>query len=66
MTYIHGLPEEACFTCGEGEPENECPKSLRPCGHHCNCSWDQDVCHWCGKEFGEEAEVELVGQAATS
>jgi hypothetical protein len=47
-----------CFTCGEGSyPENECPKSKRPCGHHCNCSWTQDECCWCGVQFlgdGEE------------
>ena len=36
--------------------EIDCPQAKRPCGHHCNCSWEQDVCHWCGKEFlGEDA-----------
>ena len=43
-----------CVSCPEGEPEDECPKSLRSCGHHCNHSWDQDKCHWCGVEFGED------------
>lgn len=43
-----------CSSCPEKMPEGECPKSLRPCGHHCNHSWDQDKCHWCGVEFGED------------
>jgi len=50
------LPEDECLTCtepGSGEP-NECPKSLRPCGHHCNHLWEQDCCHWCGAELGED------------
>lgn len=46
-----------CGTCGEfkGEdpPGEECPDSQRPCGHHCNCSWIHDCCHWCGAEFCE-------------
>ncbi len=53
MTHIHGLPEEECFTCPEGLPEGECERSLRPCGHHCNHSWEQDLCHWCGTKFVE-------------
>lgn len=45
-----------CSSCGYTEEEsdirnNECPQSRRPCGHHCNCSWTQDECCWCGKEF---------------
>ena len=61
------LIDTECLTCEEanayiaaGEPvpegvgvEGECPKSERPCGHHCNCSWIHDCCHWCGVEFGE-------------
>jgi hypothetical protein len=27
----------------------ECWASQRGCGHHCNCSWVHDACHWCGK-----------------
>ena len=47
-----------CTTCCEGFPENECPKSRRECGHHCNCSWEQDECCWCGATFGiEKSEV---------
>lgn len=42
-----------CVSCGE-VPEHECPKSERPCGHHCNHSWTHDICHWCGAEFGED------------
>ena len=57
MTIEREIDEE-CFTCGEDPerkqyPLNECPNGKRPCGHHCNCSWDQDHCHWCDKEFGE-------------
>lgn len=47
-------PEDGCFSCEEGLPENECPNSKSECGHHCNCSWCHDECCWCGKEFGEE------------
>jgi hypothetical protein len=43
-----------CVSCPEKMPLKECPKSLRPCGHHCNHSWEQDRCHWCGVEFGED------------
>lgn len=43
-----------CSSCGEGV-RGDCSKSERPCGHHCNCSWDQDVCHWCGRTFGEDS-----------
>jgi hypothetical protein len=46
-----------CFSCTEGNPEGECPNSNLSCGHHCDCSWTQDICHYCGKEFGEEGEV---------
>ena len=40
-----------CGSCGES-PENECPDSKRPCGHHCNHVWTHDACDWCGQEFG--------------
>lgn len=43
-----------CDACGVGSPENECPKSMRGCGHHCNHSWSHDACCWCATEFGEE------------
>jgi hypothetical protein len=49
------VEHDDCVSCGEEMPKNECPKSERPCGHHCNCSWVQDGCCWCGKEFGEQA-----------
>lgn len=45
--------DSPCISCGEEMPFHECPKSLRSCGHHCDCSWIHDVCHWCGEEFGE-------------
>jgi hypothetical protein len=44
-----------CYSCGE-PGAGECPKSKRSCGHHCNCSWVHDHCHWCGQDFGEESE----------
>jgi hypothetical protein len=50
-----------CTSCAEGMPLNECPKSERPCGHHCNHSWSHDKCCWCGAEFGEEGE-EIPGE----
>lgn len=46
-------PETECLSCGEKMPVNECEHSRRPCGHHCDRSWTQDICHWCGMEFGE-------------
>lgn len=48
------LFDEECTSCHEEMPIHECPKSERKCGHHCNHSWDQDKCCWCGEEFGEE------------
>lgn len=54
------IVEDDCHTCGESDgAEGECPKSKRPCGHHCNCSWVHDCCHWCGAEFGEEGEPQV-------
>lgn len=46
-----------CCTCTERLPLNDCPESHRPCGHHCDCSWTQDACCWCGEEFGEDPEA---------
>ena len=48
------LHDNECLSCGD-TPLNECPKSKRKCGHHCNHSWTHDECCWCGKHFGEEA-----------
>lgn len=45
--------DDECLTCGELDgAEGECPNSKRPCGHHCNCSWIHDCCHWCGGTGG--------------
>ena len=57
-------PVEGCDTCSElgAEDLNECPKSQRPCGHHCNCSWIHDCCHWCGAEFGENGKVTMPAE----
>lgn len=49
----HDDPEE-CSSCEEGLPPDDCPKSHRPCGHHCNHSWSADHCCWCGATFGED------------
>jgi len=62
--HISGLPEDECLTCTEGGiPEGECKKSLRPCGHHCNCSWSQDCCHWCGAELDGDDVVSFPAEA---
>lgn len=49
-------PVVECIACGEEMPINECPKSQRPCGHHCNHSWSHDSCCWCGEEFGQQSQ----------
>jgi hypothetical protein len=51
---VGGTVSFQCLSCPEGMPVNECHQSQRPCGHHCNCSWVHDHCHWCDTEFGEE------------
>jgi hypothetical protein len=58
--------DETCISCEE-DPDNEetdpyykCPKSQRPCGHHCNHSWSHEKCDWCGAEFGEIEESPSV------
>lgn len=48
-----------CYSCGEEQPKGECRESRRPCGHHCNCAWVQDICHWCHEEFGEVGGVSV-------
>lgn len=49
------IEDHDCSSCGEEVPTvNECQKSKRPCGHHCNHSWSQDECCWCGKTFEGE------------
>jgi hypothetical protein len=52
-TFNPPVEEGECYSCGE-PGAGKCPKSKRACGHHCNCSWVHDHCHWCGEEFGEE------------
>lgn len=36
-----------CLECSESDAQ-ECPRSLKPCGHHCNHVWTHDACHYCG------------------
>lgn len=45
---------EDCLECGDSIEKDPCPKSKKPCGHHCNHSWTHDVCCYCGKLWGEE------------
>lgn len=50
-----------CSSCGDPEcPDGECPVSERPCGHHCNCVWVNDTCHWCGIQFGEASDPPIT------
>lgn len=59
--------ESDCASCGEGMPQNECSRARRRCGHHCNHSWEQDECCWCGTSFGEggvEVKPEIEALAA--
>ena len=47
-------PGKTCATCTEGDgTPNECPKSRRECGHHCDCSYEQSKCCYCGATFGD-------------
>jgi hypothetical protein len=52
-----------CLSCPAEVPNNECPKSKRECGHHCNHSWSHDECCWCGEVFGEE-ELDSASDSA--
>ena len=55
MSELNIVLDKDCDSCDQ-EPEikkHECFKSKRSCGHHCNCSWTQDECCWCGEKFGE-------------
>ena len=47
-----------CPTCsGDTSAEDHpCAKSQRD-GQHCNCSWENDICHWCGLEWLGDGEV---------
>jgi hypothetical protein len=55
-------PEPECNSCGEVVEDEKCAMSRRDCGHHCNCSWTQDKCCWCGMEFGEHVEEPTTEQ----
>ena len=50
--------DKICTSCCEKQPRHECPESDRTCGHHCNCSWHQDRCCWCNKDFGPDSSSE--------
>lgn len=48
-----------CPTCA-GDTNDEfhpCAKSQRD-GQHCNCSMEQDHCHWCGLEWLGDGEID--------
>jgi hypothetical protein len=57
MTSEGRVQTPGCHAC-EYEPGSEeaerCPKSRRPCGHHCNHSFSVDICDWCAKEWGDD------------
>ena len=49
----------SCPTCA-GDTNDEfhpCAKSQRD-GQHCNCSMEQDHCHWCGLEWLGDGEID--------
>lgn len=46
--------DDECYSCGEGDPLNECPQALLACGHHCNHIWTHDACDWCDYENEEQ------------
>lgn len=55
-----------CVSCDEEMPRGECPKSKRPCGHHCNHSWTHDWCDWCDETFGCEPRDEEAARARST
>jgi hypothetical protein len=40
---------DVCTTC---VASRGCPNSKHQCGHHCNHSWSNGECCWCGEKFG--------------
>lgn len=51
------LTPRECSACqGDECAELRCPKSQRPCGHHCNCVMIHDHCHWCDTWWGEDGK----------
>jgi|HubBroStandDraft_2_1064218.scaffolds.fasta_scaffold253306_1 hypothetical protein len=59
------VPE--CAACeGDECADLVCPKSQRPCGHHCNCVMIHDHCHWCDTWWGEEGREFSSFEAAVA
>lgn len=59
--------DDECFSCveeTEEQPEDQCPQSKRPCGHHCNHAWTDEECCWCGKVFGDPEVIEQTRDEA--
>lgn len=54
---VYVIEGDECGSCIEGFPRNECPKSKRWCGHHCNHVLTQDACDWCGGHYEEDEWV---------
>lgn len=59
--------DSECISCEDDpDPFNpihdnyKCPKSKRPCGHHCNHSWTHEKCCWCSRELGPIEEWEWI------
>jgi hypothetical protein len=56
MTHHHVGLNNACYFCEENLLHMDCPKSPKPCGHHCNHLLDDGTCCFCGKELGEDKD----------
>lgn len=39
--------DDDCIECSEDDAA-QCPRSVKPCGHHCNHVWTHDACCYCG------------------
>lgn len=54
---------DECLSCGEEgdqDPEMKCPSAKRSCGHHCNCIWVHDRCHWCPAHITFDGDLVLA------
>lgn len=51
---VESVAGAICIACA-GQPDDEpCTKSKRSCGHHCNHTWEDKPCCWCGAAFKPE------------
>ena len=61
MTINPNTLDDECISCAEDPDidnynDYKCPKSKRPCGHHCNHLWSHEECCWCGLVFAQIEE----------